>query len=255
MRVNFFEEFPNSISLSKAKLIDFPSTIFIAAKSFEEFKKWKEELEKINPNLESAYWPIIKRSYWLSSFSYHEDIQKLYDDLRKNTEKKRLKILFDLEVPFNLRLYKNVFHFRKNKKLIKTIFLESKELNIEIYTAEYPLSNRLIEKIFRFFGINYDMAKFPHKRIMMYYTNKLDKRFLRNMAEKTIDNEKKKYGDQLELALRSNAVGIFGETPNMSLDDFKRDFEFVKSKKIHTVTIFRLEGLSKEYLELIKKFV
>jgi hypothetical protein len=40
MRVNFFEEFPNSVSLSKAKLIDFPSTIFIAAKSFKEFKKW-----------------------------------------------------------------------------------------------------------------------------------------------------------------------------------------------------------------------
>ncbi len=99
------------------------------------------------------------------------------------------------------------------------------------------------------------MTNFPHKRIMMYYTNKLNKKFLRKMAEKTITNEIKKYGDNFELALRSNALGIFGKNPNMSLDDFKRDFEFAKSKKIHTVTIFRLEGLDKEYLKLIKKFI
>ncbi len=115
MRVNFFEEFPNSISLSKAKLIDFPSTIFIAAKSFEEFKIWEEELGKINPDLQAAYWPIINRSYWISSFSYHEDIKKLYDDLRKNTGKERLKILFDLEIPFKFKLYTRLVQIFKSK--------------------------------------------------------------------------------------------------------------------------------------------
>ena len=255
MRVNFFEEFPNSESLSKAKLIDFPSTIFIAAESLEEFKKWRKKLEEINPKLEAAYWPIINRSYWLSSFSHPEDIKILYNDLKKNMENSKLKVLLDLEIPFNYKLCKNIFYFRKNRKLIKEIFLNAKNLNIEIYTAEYPLSNRLIEKIFRVLGINYDMTKFNHVRIMMYYTNKLNKKFLRKMAEKAVIIEKQKYGDNLELALRSNATGIFGENPNMSAEDFKRDFNFVKSNNINTVTIFRLEGLNEEYLKIIKDFL
>ena len=104
-------------------------------------------------------------------------------------------------------------------------------------------------------GINYDMTQFPHKRIMMYYTNKLNKKFLKKLAEKAIAKEKLEYGDNFQLALRSNATGIFGENPNMSSEDFRKDFNFVKNKGINTVIIFRLEGLNKEYLKIIKDFL
>ena len=39
IKIEFYEEFPNEENLSKLKLIKFPTKIFIAAKSVNEFKK------------------------------------------------------------------------------------------------------------------------------------------------------------------------------------------------------------------------
>lgn len=255
MRVNFFEEFPNKKAFLKAKLIDFPSTIFIAAKSIKEFKKWRSELKKINSKLEAAYWPIINRSYWISSFSYNEDIQNLYNDLRANKEK-NLKILLDLELPLNLKLYfRNLFSFGKNKKIIKRIFTEQKELGLEIYTAEYPFHNKIISKIFRWFGISYDLRVYPHKKIMMYYTSMLKGGYIKKVCKKAILKKKKLYGNNFEVALGTTAIGILGNEPKITYENLEKDLEFVKKSGINTVTIFRLEGLDKKYLKVIKKFL
>ena len=44
MRVNFFEEFPNEKNLAKLKPISFPSVIYVAAKSLEEFNLIKKKI-------------------------------------------------------------------------------------------------------------------------------------------------------------------------------------------------------------------
>jgi len=78
MRIDFFEEFPTEENLKKAKLIDFPSTVYLAAKSLEEFKISRKKLGKINPKLEAGYWPILEKSYWISPFSYTYELKKIF---------------------------------------------------------------------------------------------------------------------------------------------------------------------------------
>ena len=116
MRFNFFEEFPTLKNLEKARLIDFDSTIFIAANSLEDFKRSRSVLNSINPNLSTAYWPIIPNSYWVSPFSNTIDLKNFMEEIFSANEP--LTVLIDLELPLikNINLYfKNLFSFQKNK--------------------------------------------------------------------------------------------------------------------------------------------
>ena len=51
MKIDFFEEFPTKENLEKLKLIKFPSKIFIAAESLEEFKKAEKTARKFNKKM------------------------------------------------------------------------------------------------------------------------------------------------------------------------------------------------------------
>ena len=55
MKIEFYEEFPNEENLSKLKLIKFPTKIFIAAKSVNEFKKYEKIAKFYKKNLDVAY--------------------------------------------------------------------------------------------------------------------------------------------------------------------------------------------------------
>ena len=55
MKVNFFEEFPNEENLEKLKLIYFPSLIYVATKSLEEFNHIKKKILSINSKVEVGY--------------------------------------------------------------------------------------------------------------------------------------------------------------------------------------------------------
>lgn len=99
MRVNFFEEFPTDENLEKTRLINFDSTIYIAASSFQEFQALRKKLNNINPELEAAYWPVLEKSYWISPFSFTDELENLAEDLQKNKQTEPLKVLIDLELP------------------------------------------------------------------------------------------------------------------------------------------------------------
>ena len=60
MRINFFEEFPTKENLEKARLVDFETTVYITAKSLEEFHKYAQQIREINEKVVPAYWPILK---------------------------------------------------------------------------------------------------------------------------------------------------------------------------------------------------
>src|SRR3989344_2339929 len=128
MKIEFYEEFPNKENLKKLKLIKFPTKIFIASKSVSKFQTYEKIAKKYKKDLEIAYWPIIKNSYWISSFSNTNDLVELFNGLKKINN----SLLIDLELPLakNWKLYfKNLFNLGKNKKLIKN-FLEKNKNRI-----------------------------------------------------------------------------------------------------------------------------
>ncbi len=260
MRINFFEEFPESSLLDKACLIDFNSTIYIAAQSYIEFEKWKKKLERVNHRCEAAYWPILKKSYWVSPFTFTHELKELLADLESNKGKEKLKVLIDLEIPLRRNLYlRNIFSFFRNRSLIKQIFLEAKDNNIEILTAEYPASGETLQFLWRLLGLSYDLRKYSHKRIVMYYSSMLrlqDKS--REWLVKIVRNfiiKKNKKNPELQVGLGTIDVGVLGNEPILAPDELAADMDFLKGISIHTAIIFRLNGLNNRYLKVIHPYL
>lgn len=257
MQINFFEEFPTENNLKKAKLINFLSTIYIAAKSLKEFKISKEKLNKINPNLEAGYWPILEKSYWISPFSYTYELKNLLKDIQENKLNGSLKILIDLELPFlnKILFLKNLFSFYKNKKLIKKIFEDSSKLNIEILTAEYPIANKFSQMRLEWLGISYPIKKYPHKKITMLYSSMIKNKSTLDYIKNFIICKSKEYTQNFQVGLGTIAVGILGNEPILSPENLDKDLNFLKNNNIKTTVIFRLGGLNKEYLKVIQKYL
>ena len=254
MRINFFEEFPTEANLKKAKLITFPSIIYIAAKSLEEFRAVEKRLYKINKKVEAGYWPLLEKSYWISPFSYIYELKDLIRDLKHN--KKKLKVLIDLELPFlNPKLFlRNLFSFIQNKRLIKKLFKDARKSKIEILTAEYPISNKLLQKKLEWFGVSYPINKFPHKKIVMLYSSVIKSKIVLSQMKKFISKKSKEYGKNLQVGLGTIAKGILGTEPLLSPKQLDRDLKFLKENNIKEATIFRLGGLNKEYLKVIRRY-
>jgi len=256
MRINFFEEYPTFENLEKAKLIDFDSTIFLAAHSLEEFNLYKDNLLKINNRLDVAYWPILPRSYWISPFSYTSDLEKLFEELKRNKEK--LTILIDLELPVlknKLLFIYNFFSFFKNKKIIKEFLKTAPLFNININTAEYPPFSHLALKIYRMLGISFDPKEYGNISCAMYYTSMISSKYIFNKITKSLAEIKKEKNKKLELGLGTIAVGVLKNEPILSPENLARDLTFMKENNFETATIFRLGGFNEEYYQVIKPFI
>ncbi|MBN1377157.1 hypothetical protein JW949_02380, partial [Candidatus Woesearchaeota archaeon] len=255
--VDFFEEFPNDKNLAKLKLVDFPSVIYVASKSLKEFNIIKKKILKINSKVEVAYWPILEKSYYISPFSYTSELKELYNDLIKRKKDKPLKILIDLELPFlNIKLFLlNLFSFFRNKKLIKRFFADSEKLNIEILTAEYPVSSKIIQKIFWALGVSYPVDKYPHKKIIMFYSSMVKNKFLLKKIKQYIRKCSRELGKNLQIGLGTIAIGILGNEPILTPENLDSDLSFCKEQKIDAVVIFRLGGLNNLYIKKIKKYL
>ena len=254
MRINFFEEFPIRENLEKARMIDFPSTIFIAARSLQDFLRYKKELYEINPKLETAYWPIIPRTYWISPFSYTKDLRNFIREMR--SVQGPLEILVDLELPLGKRwflYFRNFFSAFLNKIIIKRFFKEAPILGIKIVTAEYPAPNTFFTRLYRILGISFDPKKYGHSSCVMYYTSMIPKRFLEKV-EKVIVQVKKEQNLNLELGLGVISIGIMGNEPILPPQELARDLDFMVQNNFNTATIFRLGGLNQEYYNVIKPY-
>jgi len=256
MRINFFEEYPTLNNLEKAKLIDFPSTIFLAAHSIEEFYKYKDNLLSINNKLEVAYWPIVPRTYWVSPFSYTEDLKNLFNDLKQNKES--LTILIDLELPLlkNRFLFlKNISSFLKNKKIIGSFLKDAQTYNLNIVTAEYCPFNSLFLSIYRKLGISFDPEIFKNNICYMYYTSMFPNKYIYKKMTSLLSSLKKSGNKNIELGLGAIAIGVQGNEPNLPPEDLSRDLSFMKDNNFETATIFRLGGFNEEYYKAIKPFI
>ena len=169
MQIDFYEEFPTKENLEKLKLIKFKVRLFVAAKSLERFKELEKQIKKIKKNVEVAYWPIIKNSYWISPFSNTKDLKETFKQLDKINN----RILIDLELPLKRKMIlKNFFSFPKNKKLIKKFLEKNKH---RITAAEYPSS--LILSLLKILGLDYEIDY--EKNPMLYTSMILSKRKIR----------------------------------------------------------------------------
>lgn len=256
MRINFFEEYPTLENLEKAKLIDFPSTIFLAAHSLEEFYKYREDLLNINNKLEVAYWPIVPRTYWISPFSYTKDLEDLFKDLKQNKEP--LTLLIDLELPLvkhRFLFLKNISYFSRNKKIIGNFLKEASFHNLNIVTAEYCPFNSLFLSIYRKLGISFDPAIFKNNICYMYYTSMFPNKYIYRKMTNLLSSLKKNGNRNIELGLGAIATGVLGNEPNLPPEDLSRDLSFMKENNFETATIFRLGGFNKEYYKVVKPFI
>lgn len=242
MKIEFYEEFPSEENLKKLKLIPFPTKVFIAAHSIEKFKKFEKIAKSYKKDLELAYWPKVKGSYWVSAFSNTKDLVNLFDSLNSIKD----PILIDLELPLKKywKLYlKNFFFIRKNKKLIKNFLEENKH---RITTAEYVRSP--LNKFAKFYGLDFDVDT---EKSLMHYNSKKSKSniFVEQEMIKKIRKE------NLSLSLGLTASGISNKSANFRIDRLIKDLKFAKSQGIKKIIIFRLEGITKELIEKVKPFV
>ena len=249
MRIDFFEEFPTEENLRKAKLVDFESTVYTAAKSIAEFRQIADKIKIINPRIEPAYWPILEKSYWISPFSFTKELKSLAEELKANDM--QLKILLDLELP-TLRKWlfiRNLLSFVRNKRLIKKIFRSSKQWNIEIVTAEYPIAKKLLGLL----GVSYNPEKYPHKKALMAYSSFARSRLAKKQLRNHFIKQSRKY--PCIAGIGTIAVGVFGNEPILSPAELDEDLAFLKDKGIENAVIFRLGGLNEEYVNVISKYL
>ncbi len=163
MNINFFEEYPTEENLKIVSTLTWPATIFLAANSFAEYKKNEKIVKNLNPIIETAFWPILEKSYWVSPFSDIKDLEKLENDIL--LIEKGTTVLLDLELPLFKKgslYYKNFFNFIKNKRKIKKILKIANEKGVQIVTAEYP-------RYFFGFDLFYKILDYLEK---IYYLNK-----------------------------------------------------------------------------------
>jgi hypothetical protein len=240
-KIEFYEEFPTKENLKKLNLIKFPTKIFLAANSVDEFRKYERIVKTHKKDLEVAYWPIVKNSYWISPFSNTQDLIELFNEL----DKIKNTLLIDLELPLRKRwkmYFKNIFYFRKNKKMIKNFLEKNKN---RITTAEYPFA--FISKFMRLIGLNYNIN---YERSIMWYSSMLSKSFNKKI-KKNLWKIKNKAN--YSISLGTIAKGVLGNEPILSPENLEQDLDFVKKAGFSKVIIFRLEGLDEEYIKVLKK--
>ena len=259
MRIDFFEEFPDDESLSKAKYLTFSSQVFIAAHSVKEFLAHKQKLESINPIAQAGYWPILKDSYWISALAERTEIDTLRIDLEDHSnDLNGVGILLDLELPFRKpELFrKNIFSFLGTKQAVRSLFLSANNIGMNISTAEYPIPFWLGQWGLRVLGVQYPQSLVRHERVITIYTSILTgwdrSRRLERVLKWYFGRVAKKYSLQFGLGLTS---GVFGATAVLSPEELRSDLDFVRRSGSQRAVIFRFNGLDSSMAQLLKEFM
>jgi hypothetical protein len=253
--IHFFEEFPTEQTLLPAACMT-SGTIYLAAHSFEQFLQKQELLRSINPNVQAAYWPLLKESYWFSPYSHPHELASFYDELCLRDEHlPPLNILLDLELPFLRRhlFRENRKHARNNRHLLERIFEDASRYRVTLHTAEYPSLGGFSQRLFQRLGISYPTERFAHQKIMMWYTSMIPLR-LRALAQRGLRWSFERYKDQLSVGIGTISHGIFGNEPLLSPLQMHEDLLFLQKIGIKNVVIFRLGGMTRAYWEILQPF-
>lgn len=244
MKIEFYEEFPSKKSFEKLKLIKFKTKLFVAAKSLSEFRRYEKLAKSYKKDLEVAYWPVVRRSYWVSGFSNTNDLIELFREL----DSIKNPVLIDLELPKknNWDLYlRNIFRLKKNKRLI-TDFLERNKGRVT--TAEYIRSP--LGKFEKWIGLDFQVN--TEKSLMFYTSRKKENDISRE--QEMVRKISKKCG-QLSLSLGLTMSGVSNKPGFLTKETLSRDMNFAKLLGVDKVIIFRLEGVKNWHVDIFKEFL
>lgn len=247
MLISFYEEFPTESNLKKLNLIDFPTKLYIASESFSKFNKIKKNI-KSRYVKEIIYWPVLKKEegYWFSPFSKNSAIQRTLNELND----KSIPVMWDAELPTHpnpLLYFTQFFNFFKNRDLIKN-FIYNRE---RIYISEYFFVNDSVRRLLQFLALIFQNKSniFPMK---MHYSSMHD--FSKNLLEHEIKKGKKLYGKNLIMAYGVLIPGILKTEKTISLKLLERDLKLAKKHNVNEVVLYRLGGLNRDYINLLRKF-
>ncbi len=245
MLISFFEEFPTKGNLEKLKLVSFPCKVYLASPSLEEFNKIKSSIKNKKVK-EVVYWPILKKEegYWISPFSKRAALLRIFNELKDEN----VPVMVDAELPTsrNPWLYLQSFNFFRNKSLIKNFIKDQKN----VFTAEYYPQNRVGRFLLESLGLAFELDNLKVIKMAYHSMHSFNKLAL----EGKLKEERVRLKERLLLGLGTIAVGINGTEKLLSLEQLQKDLELAKDVGINEVVIFRLGGLNKGYVNVLKKF-
>ncbi len=246
MIISFFEEFPTKANLNKLKLVSWPTKLYVAAKSIKEFKKIKSSIKNKHVK-DVVYWPILekKEGYWISPFSKRNALLRVLGEIKDTP------VMIDAELPTTKNPWLFITqkaNFFRNRKLIRKFVSGSPE----VYVAEYYPTGKFKEAIMSFLGLHFDLNKFNSKVIKMVYHSMHN--FNRDFITQKIKDGKAEFGKRFIVGYGIIAHGIDGDEQMLSLEQLEEDLKIAKVAGISEVIIFRLGGLNKGYVSVIKEF-
>jgi len=233
MIISFFEEFPTKENLDKIELITFPTRLYIATESIEELSKIKKQI-KSKYIKEIIWWPILneKEGYYFSVFSSKKAMKRILNQINNQ------KTMIDLEMPHQRKqMISKFYRIFTNKSILNKILK-----NKNTISCEHFIENNLMKLI----GLNYK----KQNKIKMIYTSHI--KLPRTIIEKIIEKLAKKYSNlKIGLGLISHGVENI-KLPVLAPQQLEEDLKLCKKHKIKEVIIFRLGGLNKKYVTIIK---
>ena len=255
MQINFFEEYPTTANMSKLDLIDWPSILLVAAPSLFEFENICKKYANKYPHITFGWWPTIPDSYWVSGLANPQDLKLLFKQLTLKINTKTLPVLIDFELPIKKHLYlKNILHIRQNKQIISNFFADSNIYNLKIYTAEYPSINKSMHFLWRTLGLSPPFSS-GHTKIPMCYSSMKPNRYgdvLWNRVKIFQNKLAQKYPNRISFGLGLIANGVYEDEPILTTEKLRLDIEWARNCNISEIFIFRLGGMSEQYVEILK---
>ncbi len=254
LAVTLVEEFPTEENLAKLNLFDFPVNIFVAANNITEFKKIEDRLKKYPIVKEVGYWPILKieEGYWFSAFSKREGIKRIIKELESID--RPISVLWDAELPhLRRRLFlTEVSRLLGNREIIQN-FVTNPPKDVTLYVAENRSKGTIYNLLLKIFAVTF-VPELKYNRIEMLY-GQLRPETLRRSLNSGVATSKNYFP-----AFGTTAEGI-GENPKegswmrISPQILGEQLSIAQKFGIKRVIIYRLGGLDKDYLEVIKEFV
>ncbi len=254
MRIDFFEEFPQSSQLQPARQIDFPSTIFLAAWSLSGFLHVQERLARVHDGLATAYWPLLRRSYWLSPCSSPRELRRLTAELGHQAAPERW--LFDLELPY-LRpraLFRRHLWLQR-KAQIAELFDTADQYGRKVYCAEYPVVAAWQRRLLQWSGLAWDSDAQPHTRVTMCYGSIIRWSAVRRRILDDLSRVAREEPSPVAVGVGTLALGVDGREPTLSPAELERDLNALQARGLQHAIIFRLGGLTPAHLRIVHRFV
>jgi hypothetical protein len=257
MRISFFEEYPTDENFAKLALIPWPSTIFIASPSLEDFTSRILSYERRYPHITFGWWPLLPNSYWLSGLANPQEASELLGALTAKRHERILPVLLDLELPRNIWHYlTNIVHLRANKRLIADFLASAPQYNLRVYTAEYPCPNSVVFRIMDMLGVSPPLS-LPHVKLPMCYSSMMRKYFgekLWNRMQSFATRSIQAHPDRVGLGLGVTATGVLGNEPLLTAKQLADDLDWAEQSGAREVCIFRLGGLNESYISVMQRY-